>query len=133
MATQAPPSDSTTGIQSLAENPSLANPNPTFTLFPKLAPELRLKILKHALPFNRKGRRFIEVRARIGAPSRHSKEPCWFILDDNAYSSDVKDMGLLGANKESRDAYLRYFNKSLKVKGQGLIRYQEDDIIYVGK
>jgi hypothetical protein len=133
MTTHGPPCDSTTGIPSLAENLSLENANPTFTLFPKLPPELRLKILRRALPFSRKGRRFIEVKARIGASSRHSKEPCWFVLDDNAYSSDVKDVGLLRASKESRDAYLRYFDKSLRAKGQGLIRYQEDDIIYVGK
>jgi hypothetical protein len=52
MTTHGPPCDSTTGIPSLAENLSLENANPTFTLFPKLPPELRLKILKHALPFS---------------------------------------------------------------------------------
>ena len=138
MDSRDPSSDSSTSIECLLEEIALATPQSAepnlhlaFTLFPKLATELRLKILEHALPIGNKGRRFIEVKARISAPSRRSKEPCWFILEDNAYSTDVKDVGLLGANKESRDVYLRCFDKLLRAKGDGLIRYHEDDIIFV--
>jgi 2EXR family len=100
--------------------------------FPKLPTELRWKILEHALPIGTKGRRFIQVKARISAPSRFQK-PAWFVLEENAYSSDVKDVGLLSANKESRNIYLRYFGKSLRAKGDGLIRYRDDDTIYICK
>lgn len=133
MATQGPASDFTAAIQPLLEDLALADPQPTFTLFPKLPPELRLKILKDALPVGHKGRRFIRVKARIGALSPRSKDPCWFIVDNNAYSPDVKDIGILGVNKEFRHVYLRHFDKTLKAKGVGLIRYHENDIIFICK
>ncbi|KAE9380780.1 hypothetical protein N431DRAFT_324908 [Stipitochalara longipes BDJ] len=131
MASEEPTSDATAAIQPLLEDFTLTDPLPTFTFFPKLPPELRLKILEDALPVGLKGCRFIQVKARIGASSRHSSEPCWFILDDNACSSDVKDIGLLAANKECRHVFLRHFNKSLRSKGKGLIRYHEDDTIFI--
>ncbi|KAH8755454.1 hypothetical protein F5882DRAFT_444769 [Hyaloscypha sp. PMI_1271] len=131
MATQGPTSDITAAIQPLLGDLTLADSQQTFTLFPRLPPELRLKILKDALPVGHKGRRFIRVKARIGAPSPRSKEPCWFIVDNNAYSSDLKDVGLLGVNKEFRHVYLRHFDKTLAAKGVGLIRYHENDIIFI--
>ncbi len=131
MAAQSPTCCSIVEIQSLLDKLTLANLQPTFTLFPKLPPELHLKILEDALPIGRKGYRFVKVIGRISAPSRHSKEHCWFILGNNAYSSDVKDIGLLGENKETRNVYLRYFNKALRAKGEGLIRYHENDAIFV--
>jgi hypothetical protein len=133
MATQDPTNDFTAAIQPLLEDLTLADPQPNFTLFPKLPPELRLKILKYALPVGHKGRRFIRVKARIGAPSSRSKEPCWFIVENNACSSDVKDIGLLGVNREFRHMYLRHFDKTLTAKGVGLIRYHENDIIFICK
>jgi hypothetical protein len=133
MATQGPTSDITAAIQPLLGDLTLADSQPTFTLFPRLPPELRLKILKDALPVGHKGRRFIRVKARIGAPSPRSNEPCWFIVDNNAYSSDVKDVSLLGVNKEFRHVYLRHFDKTLAANGVGLIRYHENDIIFICK
>jgi hypothetical protein len=132
MANQCATRNSTDGIRPLLEKLGLADP-PTFTLFPKLPPELRLKILKDTLLIGPQRRRFIRVKARIDAPSRHSKKPCWFIIEDNECSADIKDIGLLRTNKESRDVYLRYFNKALRAKGEGLIRYHDDDIIFVCK
>jgi 2EXR family len=133
MATQER-NDVTVAVQQLLNKLTLEDPGTTFTLFPKLPTELRLKIFGAALPTGDKRRRFIQVKGRIGALSRRSKnEPCWFILEDNAGSSDVKNVALLGANKESRYVYLRHFTKSLRAKGKGLIRYHEDDTIFVCK
>ena len=78
MASQDPTTDEITAIVPLLEVLTLADPAPTFTLFPKLPPELRLKILEDALPIGVRGRRFIQVKVRIGAPSR-SRKPCWII------------------------------------------------------
>jgi len=130
MASEHPTSDDVAAIEPLLEGLTLAEQPPTFTLFPKFPPELRLKILEDALPLGVKGRRFIQVKARIKAPS-HLKIPCLFILDDSVCSSDVKDIGLLSANKESRQVYLRHFNKSLRAPKRGLIRYHENDTIFI--
>jgi len=132
MASQDPTTDEITAIVPLLEVLTLADPAPTFTLFPKLPPELRLKILEDALPIGVKGRRFIQVKVRIGAPSR-SRKPCWFILDENVSSADVKDIGLLGVNKECRRVFLNRFNKQLRAAGKGLIRYNEADTIFICK
>lgn len=130
MDSQKPTSNEFARIQPLLEELTLADQPPTFTVFPKLPPEIRLKILEDALPVGAKGRRFIQVKARISAPSR-SRKPCWFILEDNAYSSDVKDIGLLGANKETRQVFLSHFNKSLRTTNKGLIRFNKADTIFI--
>lgn len=121
-------------IQSLLAKLTLADTNsqPTFALFPELPPELRLKILHEALPIGNKGGRFIQLKARIDARSRRSKgEPCWFIVEDNADFSNVRDLALLRTNKESRNEFLHHFDKSLRAKGEGLIRYRSTDTIYI--
>jgi hypothetical protein len=132
LASELSASDAAAAIHTLLDKTTLATQHQTFTLFPKLPTELRLKIFKHALPIGTTGKRIIQVKARITAPSR-SQKPLWFILEDNVSSSDVKDVELLRTNKESRELYLSYFNKSLKAKGEGLIRYHVDDTIYICK
>jgi hypothetical protein len=95
-----------------------------FTLFPKLAIELRLKIFKHALPTGRKGIRMLKVAAeRVISVNNSTTQievngttwmniseqtsinmtiSCYVTLrllehQDNAY---IQDVGLLGACSE---------------------------------
>jgi len=103
----------------------------SFTVFPKLPIELRLKIWKFALPMPRKRvRRILRVRARVSTTLK-TKDYSRFFLEDNPHAASIRDIGMLGANWESREVYLSFFTNFLPTKKNGLIRYHVNDIIYI--
>jgi hypothetical protein len=108
-------------------------PLTSFTLFPNLPIELRLKIWKYALPRppSRK-RRVVQVFARVSTTLK-TRDYSRFILEDNIHSAGIREVGMLGANWESRAVYLRTFPFSLRTVKKGLIQYGSEDIIYICK
>ncbi|KAH9208087.1 hypothetical protein DL95DRAFT_415079 [Leptodontidium sp. 2 PMI_412] len=77
-----------------------------FTLFPKLATELRAKIWFHALP----GPRVIEI------DYMHSAGKIWVCRKE----SQASPSSLLLANKESRQEFLRHYTPFLKIATEGI-------------
>jgi len=135
-----------------------AKPLEQFTLFPKLAIELRLRIWELALPIGPQGQRVLKVATdRIDKITRFKKlagstsSPTGaastdasastettsirltFRLLDNQPSAEIKDCSLSKTSWESRRAYLRYFTQSLRVGSYGLIRFAKEDLVYICK
>jgi hypothetical protein len=106
-----------------------------FTLFPSLAPELRLKIFKHALPSSPIRHRLLRVTAEYSTEKPLFKNEGFlkFRLLDNLHSASVKDIAFLSACTESRDVFLSRFKLYLHAGNGGLIRYAEEDVVYIGK
>ncbi|KAE9376623.1 hypothetical protein N431DRAFT_462444 [Stipitochalara longipes BDJ] len=127
-----------------------------FTFFPKLAVEIRLKVWKYALPIGPQGLRLLKVagdevvettrstkRIRIQSssnviastgPSTYSETTSshlTFRLLKHHHNVDIKNCSLLSACLESRQVYLKYFNQSLRVGEEGLIRFAKEDIVYI--
>ncbi len=117
--------------QLTVELSSITHPLTSFTLFPELPIELRLKIWKHALPMppHRK-RRMIQVFARISTTLK-TRDYSRFIPQDNIHSAVLREVGMLRANWESRAVYLRRFPFSLRTWNKGLIQYGSADVIYI--
>ncbi|KAL2064635.1 hypothetical protein VTL71DRAFT_3772 [Oculimacula yallundae] len=82
-------------------------PLDSFTLFPWLPIELRLKVWEHALP----GPRVIEI-------DWQQPSGIWVCR----HESQTKPSGLLRANRESREKFLRVYSEFLEVTTRGVVR-----------
>lgn len=56
-----------------------------------------------------------------------------FTLEQNPHSETILDLGMSGANYESRQVYISAFPNTLQTNKKGVIRYSDEDIIYVCK
>jgi len=62
-----------------------------------------------------------------------TKDYSRFTLEMNDHSDIIADIGMSRANFESRQVYITAFPNTLKTKKKGVIRYSDEDIIYVCK
>jgi hypothetical protein len=117
-----------------------AQPLTTFTPFPKLPIELRLKIFKLALPTGPNGFRMLKVNveATVAEPKKLTTEGYlqyqWvFSLQNNDHVFEIKEVALSATSKESRAAYLEIFRHALRGQKSSLIRFGGDDVIYISE
>jgi hypothetical protein len=127
---------------------TLHQPLTKFTVFPKLPPELRQKIFKDALPSGSRGYRMLWVYGIVIVPDRcknsstkkskskpkpNSKAYIEFTLPRIFDNHTAKDLALSRSCTESRAVFLKRNPYTLITKGEGLIRFAKDDIIYLSK
>ncbi|CZR61722.1 uncharacterized protein PAC_11619 [Phialocephala subalpina] len=114
-----------------------------FTLFPKLAPELRLMIFKFALPTGYDGERMIPLNLEHQYEYDDSPHPVLkssgldFTVEPganqvHAQCHDVYDLSLSSTSRESREAYLSVFSRQLSLK-VGMIHFSPGTTIYLAK
>jgi hypothetical protein len=113
-----------------------------FKLFPKLPTELRLKVFKYAVPTSKKGEKRVirviplmksswlwgsRIAFKIRKPTEEGR------ARGTLTSSEIYDIGLLGACKESRQVFLKAFENcsSLSTIDGGIIRFHQDTYIYL--
>jgi len=122
-----------------------------FTVFPKLPPELRQKIFRTALPTGSRGFRILKVHGTIFPPWEEVKrgqkisqkkkpkiEPeshVEFSLPRRHGLDNItmKELSLSLTCTESREIFLELNSYVLRTKGDGLIRFGKEDVIYIGK
>ena len=127
---------------------ALHQPLTKFTVFPKLPPELRQKIFKDALPTGSRGYRMLSVLGTVIVPDRRKNSSAKkskskpepnpkayfeFTLERNSDDHTLKELALSRSCRESRAVFLKCNPYTLIAKGEGLIRFAKDDIIYLSK
>jgi hypothetical protein len=139
-----------TGLNTLHLQPDEITPEPlsTFTLFPDLPIELRLKVFEHALPRHQT----LQVRANILLADPDFGLYLTFSISPPSYTSgsfgavdtlamiawykSARALNLLSANKECRSIYLENFPCTLpsgppNYGGRGKIRFSPKEAIHI--
>ena len=117
---------------------SSPQPLTEFALFSSLPVELQLSIWRRSLPISHQGYRILRVRA-IYIPTLQDPQGCWskpflkFQLLENIHSPFLKDLSMLQICALSREIFLARFNNSLGTSNGGMIRFADEDIVYISK
>jgi hypothetical protein len=73
-----------------------------------------------------------EIKLKLKLQPRYNPKSYFrFNLEDNSDSKAVRDIALSEVCMESRGVFLRTFTQSVRTEGEGLIRFDEEDILYI--
>lgn len=115
--------------------PPSAPDTPTFTPFPKLPPELQLKIWKHAVPSSRVMQIHCIYPASTGSPNLSKAERCDAEAttpgNEVEFGTDALPSGLLSACKQSRKIILEIHDGCIESGGRKIRFDKENDVIFL--